>query len=205
MPSRNSNGKTTTARRLIVAGARRYFLAHGFRSVTMDDIAGELGMSKKTLYAHFKSKVDLVSAVISAKFAELNETLEEITPHAADEFQDTLQRLLTCVQQHAHEIQPAFLRDIRREAPQVFQLVERLRQKAIQVHFGRLFAAGQQRGLVRKDIPPQLLIEVLLGATQSIVNPVKLAELKMTPESGFDLVSGVVLLGALTARGRAKQ
>ena len=40
----------------IVAAARRYFLAHGFRGVTMDDLAAELGMSKKTLYAHFSSK-----------------------------------------------------------------------------------------------------------------------------------------------------
>ena len=36
------------------------FLTLGFKSVTMDDIAGKLGMSKKTLYAHFKTKGDLV-------------------------------------------------------------------------------------------------------------------------------------------------
>ena len=41
------------AHRRIVAGARRYFFAHGFRGVTMDDLAAELAMSKKTLYAHF--------------------------------------------------------------------------------------------------------------------------------------------------------
>ena len=199
------SSKPVAVRQRIVTGARRYFLAHGFRSVTMDDIARELGMSKKTLYAHFKGKVALVSAVIRDKFAELSGSLEEITPNAQTDFHAALQRLLASVQHHAQEIQPAFLRDIRREAPQVFQLVEQLRQKAIQLHFGRIFSAGQQRGLVRKDIPAQLLIEVLLGATQAIVNPTKLAELKLSPERGFNVISSVILEGSLTMRGRKKQ
>src|SRR5690349_13753943 len=46
----------------IVAGARCYFFAHGFRGVTMDDLAAELGMSKKTLYVHFSSKMVLLQA-----------------------------------------------------------------------------------------------------------------------------------------------
>jgi len=48
------------ARRRILAGARRHFFANGFRRVTMDDLAAELGMSKKTLYAHFPSKQHLL-------------------------------------------------------------------------------------------------------------------------------------------------
>ncbi|MGN6719163.1 MAG: helix-turn-helix domain-containing protein, partial [Candidatus Binatia bacterium] len=44
----------------IVSAARAHFFAHGFRSVTMDDLAAELGMSKKTLYAQFPSKTELL-------------------------------------------------------------------------------------------------------------------------------------------------
>src|SRR5687767_13934717 len=40
----------------LVTVARSHFFAHGIRSVTMDDLADELGMSKKTLYAWFPSK-----------------------------------------------------------------------------------------------------------------------------------------------------
>src|SRR5712671_1439824 len=149
-------------RQRIVSGARRHFLAHGFRNVTMDDVAQELGMSKKTLYAHFTSKVELLRAVIRDKFHELNATLEDITPHAKDDVVAILQSLLAVVLHHAQEIQPAFVRDIRRETPEVFQLVERLRQEAIQLHFGRVFVAGQQRGLVRKDLSARILIEILL-------------------------------------------
>src|SRR5437867_6485759 len=47
-------------RQRIVDAARVHFFSHGFRSVTMDDLAQELGISKKTLYAHFPGKFDLL-------------------------------------------------------------------------------------------------------------------------------------------------
>jgi AcrR family transcriptional regulator len=40
----------------VIAAARRQFFVHGFRRVSMDDLAAELRMSKKTLYACFPSK-----------------------------------------------------------------------------------------------------------------------------------------------------
>ena len=49
--------------------ARTHFFSHGFRSVTMDDLAEELGISKKTLYAYFPGKFDLLEAVLADKFA----------------------------------------------------------------------------------------------------------------------------------------
>ncbi|HBH79164.1 MAG TPA: TetR family transcriptional regulator, partial [Nitrospira sp.] len=56
MPTRKSKPQEPSvdqaATRRVVAVARRQFLAHGFRSVSMDDLAAELGMSKKTLYAY---------------------------------------------------------------------------------------------------------------------------------------------------------
>ena len=55
-----------TTRKRIISGARRHFFAHGFRGVTVDDLAAELGMSKKTLYAHFDSKPQIVEAAILA-------------------------------------------------------------------------------------------------------------------------------------------
>src|ERR1041384_4810709 len=52
-PSKSRNAH----RQRIVAAARAHFFSHGFRSVTMDDLAAELGISKKTLYAHFPGKM----------------------------------------------------------------------------------------------------------------------------------------------------
>ena len=49
-------------RQRILRVAMTFFLAHGFSRVTMDEIARELGMSKKTLYQHFESKESLMLA-----------------------------------------------------------------------------------------------------------------------------------------------
>jgi AcrR family transcriptional regulator len=54
-------------RQRIIDAARAHFFSHGFRSVTMDDLAVELGISKKTLYAYFPGKFDLLEAVLADK------------------------------------------------------------------------------------------------------------------------------------------
>jgi AcrR family transcriptional regulator len=194
-----------SARGRIVAGARRHFFAHGFRSVTMDDLAAELGMSKKTLYAHFPSKHGLIEAAVLDKFHELDGELRHITSAAPAEFLDTLHRLLACIQRHTDEIRPPFIRDVRRTAPEVFALVERRRSSLIRRHFTKLFAAGQRAGMIRKDIPARLVIEILLGATQAIMNPDKMAELSLTPRTGFTAIIAVVLEGVVTRTGRAQR
>ena len=56
---------TFEVRDRIVAVAERVFLRSGFSRVLMDDLARELGMSKKTVYAHFASKEDLLRAVLA--------------------------------------------------------------------------------------------------------------------------------------------
>lgn len=190
------------ARLRIVAGARRHFFANGFRGVTMADLAEELGMSKKTLYVHFPSKSALLAAVMQHKFAEVEADLEEATRGSPADFVQSLQKLLACMQRHTDEIQPAFVRDVRREAPALFQIAEQRRAKLLQRHFGRLFVAGRRVGLIRKDIPVRWIIEILLGATQAFVNPTKLAELGLTVRDGFSAVVSVTLSGVLTYKGK---
>ena len=49
----------------IIEQARELFIRLGIRSVSMDDIAGQIGMSKKTLYQHFEDKDELVELVVA--------------------------------------------------------------------------------------------------------------------------------------------
>ena len=187
----------------VIREARRQFFAHGFRSVSMDDLAAELGMSKKTLYAHFPGKATLVEAVLKNKFAEVERDLGRLSSGHGADVEVTLRRLLGCVQEHTAEIQPAFVRDIGREAPGLFQFVEQRRRRLIRRHFGALFKEGQRSGIIRTDIPVHLLVEVLLGAVQSIMNPPKLSELGLTLETGYSSVIRVILEGAMSHRSKA--
>src|SRR5438270_7692270 len=189
-------------RQRIVEAARSHFLSHGFRRVTMDDLAEELAISKKTLYAHFPGKTALLEAVLAHKFADVEAKLEEITRAYPHDFPAALHELLANTQRELDEIKPPFVRDMRQKAPQVFKIVERRRAELIQRFFGKLFVEGQRTGMVRKDLPAKLMIEILLAAVQAIVNPAKVEELGLTPKTGFASVVKIVLEGVITRKGR---
>lgn len=186
----------------IVEAARTHFFSQGFRRVTMDDLAEELGISKKTLYAHFPGKIALLEAVLADKFAGLEAKLEEITRTYPHDFSSALHELLSNTRRELDEIKPPFVRDMRQKAPRVFKIVERRRAELIERFFGKLFVEGQRTGMVRKDLPARLMIEILLGAVQAIVNPTKVEELGLTPKTGFASVIKVVLEGVITRKGR---
>lgn len=192
-----------TAQRIVTA-AREHFFAHGLRSVTMDDLAAELGMSKKTLYAEFLSKTDLLRAVLLDKFRSVEAELDHIMAQSSVNALAELQQLLACMQRHTGEIQPSFVRDIRREAPELFKLVENRRRELIQRYFGRIFDDGRRAKIIRSDISTELILEILLGAVQSIMNPAKMEALGLSPKTGYSAIIAVILEGVLTEKGRAK-
>ena len=189
-------------RHRIVDAARAHFFSHGFRSVTMDDLAEELGISKKTLYAYFPGKFDLLEAVLADKFTDVEATLKEVTRAHPDDFPTTLRELLAGTQRELDEIKPPFVRDMRQKAPEVFKLVERRRAALIERYMGKFFVDGQRLGMVRKDVPAKLIIEILLAMVQAIINPSKMEELGMMPKEGYSGILKIVLEGALTPKGR---
>src|SRR5436305_2703935 len=99
--SRSVSRKNASIRQRIVDAARAHFFSHGFRNVTMDDLAEELGVSKKTLYTHFPSKIALLEAVLADKFAGVEARLGEITRAYPHDFAAALHELLSKTQ---HEL-----------------------------------------------------------------------------------------------------
>ncbi len=200
--SRRQKQTVDAVRQRIVDAARAHFFSHGFRSVTMDDLAAEMGISKKTLYAHFPSKIALLEAVLADKFVGVEAKLTEISLARPHDFPTALRELLANMQRELDEIKPPFVRDMRQKAPHVFKTVERRRAALIERFFGKLFIEGQRTGMVRKDVPAKLMIEILLAMVQAIMNPPKMEELGMMPREGFAGILKIVLEGALTGKGR---
>src|SRR6266704_1496706 len=195
-------GPAPDGRQRIVDAARAHFFSHGFRRVTMNDLAAELGISKKTLYVHFPDKMAVLEAVLADKFAGVQAKLEQVTREHAQDFPAALPELLANTQRELDEIKPPFVRDMRQKAPHVFKMVERRRAELIERFFGKLFVEGQRTGMVRKDIPARLMIEILLTMIQGIMNPPKMEELEMTPKEGFTGIIKIVLEGALIRKGQ---
>jgi AcrR family transcriptional regulator len=196
--------RNRSARQRILAAAREHFFAHGFHGVTMDDLAEEMGMSKKTIYAHFPSKNALLEAMLLEKFRSAEDEMQAIALECSADFTTGLHRLLACVQRQTDEIRPPFLRDMQREAPELFKVVQARRREVIQRYFTKLLGDGRREGLIRKDIPVHLIIEILLGAVEAIVNPLRLAELGLSIKSGITAVISVIFEGAFTPDGRNK-
>ena len=65
-------------REKILLGATDLFLNYGFKSVTMDDIASAIGVSKKTIYHHFDNKTKLVEAVTFELFETICDGIDGI-------------------------------------------------------------------------------------------------------------------------------
>lgn len=186
----------------IVAGARQHFFAHGFRGVTMDDLAVELRMSKKTLYVHFPSKTALLEAVLRDKLARAEAALRGAL--ANGEFADQLKALLACVRDMTEEIQPPFVRDMQREASDLFAVVQAGRGRLIQQYFGQLLSAGQKAGRIRKDVRTEFMIDMLIGAVNAVMTPTRMMELGMTPKAGFAKVIDLFLNGVATEERKGK-
>lgn len=168
----------------------------------MDDLAKELGMSKKTLYAHFQGKADLLQAVMMNKFADVERDLDSVTSAPATDFMAALHDLLATMQRHAGEIQPVYVRDVQREMPELFNLVLERRQELIQRYFSKVLGTGRESGMIRQDISLEFIIAVLLGATESVVNPKKMTEFGLTPKEGLTAVLSVILEGVIIRKGK---
>jgi AcrR family transcriptional regulator len=189
----------------IVTRARTHFFTHGFRTVTMSDLAAEMGMSKKTLYVHFPSKTALLQTVIDDKLAAVQNDLVPVIEDDRLPFAGRLQRLLATLRMHMGEIHPAFVRDIKKEAPELFARIQQGRRQLIQRGFGKLLEEGRRAGDVRRDIPVKLLIEMLIGTVDAMVVPARMDEPGITPRTALTQIVTVFLEGVLVRRRVRKQ
>ena len=197
----NKGSKTDTAgkdvRSRIITGAAHHFFTHGFRSVTMDDLASELGMSKKTLYVHFPSKAALVEAVLWYKNEQIGEAMVRITSRDFSDVAATVHELVTSVQRHMADMKPPFLRDMRRAQSETFAAVEALRQRIIRKHFSKILAKGRKAGFIRDDLPIDVIIEVFIAASQVMLSPKKLEELNLSPQQSFGKLHEILFNGIM--------
>jgi len=140
--------------------------------------------------------------VIKDKFNEVEADLSQVASADSSNMEEAIHRFLQRVQRHTAEIHPSFVRDLGRETPDLFRIVEHRRRRLIRHHVAALFNKGRRAGLIRKDIPVHLIIEILLGAVEAIMIPSRVTELGLTLEKGYSTIIRVILEGALARRSR---
>lgn len=157
-------------RRRIVATAQERFMTSGFSNATMDDIARDLGMSKKTLYEFFPGKKELLRATNRLK----NETCElEFRAIASEEkdFFARARRTFGYIARLYSRLTPAYLTDIRRNAPEVWAEIQEFRRTRVRRHMLELLDQGVAQGVLRKDLDRDALVRLYLTMTSALLYP----------------------------------
>lgn len=186
----------------ILRQARAHFFVHGYCQCTMDDLATELGMSKKTLYVHFTGKEEIMRAVLEQLGAEIRADADALLANRHLGFAEKLRGFAEGMVQRLAQLNPRTVRDLQRFAPELYELTVEMRRKNIPYVFGRFIEEGQLAGKVRPDVDPTFAVEFFLQAMQGLIQPATLEHLRLAPR---DLVPRAIDLffgGLLTPAGR---
>lgn len=127
------------------------FMRFGIRSITMDDIARELGVSKKTLYREFVDKNDLINKVIDFDMIQKRKFLEEVNRMDLDAIKEIF-LLNGRIHQDRSRYSPTLYHDLKRYYPETYmRWLEEKRQNMFELIVGNL-QKGKREGIYRKEI-----------------------------------------------------
>lgn len=189
-------------RRLSLATRERLF-ADGYSALTMDALAHDLGISKKTLYTVFPSKDALVTSLLDAFAADIRAEADQVLGDHRLSFAEKLRGFTGFMLEHMATINPSALRDLARYSPTHYAQIEALRRRHFPHIFGTLIEQGQTSGVVRADINSALAAEFLLLGVQGLLNPANPIGLRnRSVQATFEQVIDLFFGGLLTEQGR---
>jgi AcrR family transcriptional regulator len=180
---------------VIVDAASRLFLAPGLGRVSMDELARELGMSKKTIYRHFPDKHSLMTAVLDRQFGAIERTLVAAAQGTAGApFGEQVRAFLLAACGGLARVGAAQLATGRGD-PVLRRHVQRRIDAVVYQRLDALFRDGHRRGLLAT--PPELLGEIIRGAVERLLNSDLARDLDLTAADLFRATVDTVLYGAI--------
>lgn len=154
-----NNDNSTNVHQRIIDGASKLFLTKGIKCVRMDDIAHELGVSKRTIYEHFADKDQLLRTCL----VHLHRyTSDKVLEHLRANSRNTLDVILTMYEVYfaiMNRVNRQFFIDLQK-LPDINQNNDR--RERLNLHkFRRLMRQGIEEGLFREDINLDVLAHIL--------------------------------------------
>lgn len=135
----------------IIVQARAIFMRCGIRSVTMDDVSREMGISKKTLYQFVKDKTDLVNQTMKVEIDRDQNKISEII-HKNLNAIDEIFEITQLVSERIKHMHPSILFDIQKYYPEAWDIIDKHRRYFIVKTIKQNIIHGQGQGLYRKEI-----------------------------------------------------
>jgi len=154
----------------IISQAIMLFMRYGIKSLTMDNVAGHLGISKKTLYQYVSDKKDLVKQgvnfLIEHEKSILCNTMED-SKTAIDELIGTTK----CVSSEIGEMHPSVIYDLQKYHPGAWKLMETHKKEFIYNLVLNNLKRGVKEGYYRNNINPLVIANIYIGMVDYILNP----------------------------------
>jgi TetR/AcrR family transcriptional regulator, cholesterol catabolism regulator len=150
----------------IITKVTQLYMKYGIRSVTMDDVARELGISKKTLYLHFKDKDELVLNVVehytSLMFSEIEKSLK-----GNGNAIENLLRMSRVMSNVLKQVNLSVTYDLQKYYPQIWTKIAVSRRDHIFQRVKANMLQGIKEGLYRTDLDVDILAYLYLFRTES--------------------------------------
>lgn len=153
-----------------VSGATMLFMKYGIKSLTMDDIARHLGISKKTLYQYVSDKKDLVKQGVSLLIEHEKSVLCKAQQESSTAI-DSLINMTRCVSSEMGEMHPSVIFDLQKYHPEAWKLIENHKKGFIYNMMLENLKRGIKEGYYRGNINPAIIAGIYTGMIDTIMNP----------------------------------
>jgi AcrR family transcriptional regulator len=156
----------------ILEGGGELFLQAGIKSVTMDDIARHLGMSKKTIYQFFKDKNELVKALIKQRLQDDEDEMTGMLNKSANVIEGMI-NMMKCSEEIFARAKPILIHDLQKYHPEAWKQFQDFKAGVIVRTMEELLNKGIQQGYIRPDIDVKVLarmrvMQVEMGFNTSV-------------------------------------
>ncbi|MBE2228525.1 MAG: TetR/AcrR family transcriptional regulator [Ignavibacteria bacterium] len=178
------------------------FITEGFYKTTMDEIARDLQMSKKTIYKHFDSKEELLENVCSMRMNLMEEFLDEVVE--SDE--DAITKFLKIIHKQksmSMNCSPTWFRDLEVHAPHLSWEFAKVRQDKVTKIMSKLLEQGKKEKVV-EHVPVDIIITALNGAIEAVTHADFVLNSKYSFHEAMRITAEIFFNGFLTELGKEK-
>lgn len=154
----------------ILFKASEKFLSLGVKSVTMDEIAAALGISKKTLYTHFSTKTKLVEATALFVFQQISEGIERIRERENDPIEEMFEiKNFACTNLKNEKSSPQY--QLQKYYPRIFHTIKQKQQELLENLIKTNLSKGIALEVYRSDVPVDFISRFYFVGMMGIKDP----------------------------------
>jgi AcrR family transcriptional regulator len=185
----------------IVSKAHELFMRYGIRSVSMDEVANQLGISKKTIYQFYTDKDTLVEDVIDIELSS-SEKMCKAHRHKSENPVHEIFMAMDMVLDIFSRMNPALIFDMEKYHPKAFKKYNDYKEKFLYTMVKENLEAGISEGLYREDIQVDILSRFRLASVFLALNPEVFHSGRHNPGVVIKEITDNFLWGLATHKGQ---